>query len=255
MHPTQTPTEPETRKRPLAQARADAEAFAALFTRDHVVRWQVAGSVRRREPLVSDVDHVVVPRFGELPAADLFRTPERTNLLWHHLDALVAGRHVDKWVRANGTVCWGDKQRAVLFRGFKHEVWTADADNWGSVLAIRTGPGEFSHRLVIDLQKHGHANADGYVVSNHDWRCPCGWAGPDPAWLPIAEARRLIGRLELDGTSVVRAPGDAKEAAARCPACGTGTKLFRARVPAPDEATYFRLAGAAAVPAPWDRRA
>lgn len=34
-------------RRPLAQAREDAEAFRALFNASTVVEWHIAGSVRR----------------------------------------------------------------------------------------------------------------------------------------------------------------------------------------------------------------
>lgn len=241
-------TKPTSSKRPLAEAIADAQAFRDLFPPETFEVWKGAGSVRRKCELVSDVDHVVIPRFGEIASGDLFGTPSTVNLLWHHLDALVAGRQLEKWVRENGQSAWGERQRAVRFRGHKHELWCADRDNWGSILAIRTGPGDFSQRLVIQIQYAGYANVDGYVVSNHDWRCVCGWAGTDPLWMPIEEAR---GRL--DGTFVVRAPGDVRECAAYCPKCNSGCGLTRVRVPVPTEEEYFRLCRMPYV-APWERR-
>jgi hypothetical protein len=241
-------TPEQSSKRPLSAAVEDARAFRALFPPEAFRQWKGAGSVRRRAAWVSDVDHVVIPAFGEVSSGDLFGTPQTVNLVWHHLDALVAGRQVEKWTRDDGRTVWGDLQRAVKFRGFKHEIWTADAENWGSILAIRTGPGEFSHRMVIQLQMNGFANVDGYVVNNHDWRCKCGWAGVDPLWIPSAEAR-----LKLDGTAVVRAPGREEEAAAYCPGCGSGMGLIRQRVPVPTEEKYFELVGWPIV-APWKRR-
>jgi hypothetical protein len=248
MMPQPTETTPAKTKRPLAQAIEDAKAFRALFPAECWQQWKGAGSVRRQAELVSDIDHVVIPQFGEVSSGDLFGTPRLVNLLWHHLDALVAGRTVEKWVRDDGRTSWGEKQRAVAFRGAKHEIWTADAENWGSILAIRTGPGDYSHRMVIALQYNGYANTDGYVVNQRDWRCRCGWAGVDPAWMLLAEAR-----LNLDGTSVTRAPGDEKESAAYCPTCKSGLGLERVRVPVPTEEAYFKLVGWPYI-APWKRR-
>ncbi len=60
--------------------------------------------------------------------------------------------------------CWGPKLRAVHFRGMTHEIYTADADNWGSMVLIRTGPADFSRWVVTELQKHGLRHKDGRVV-------------------------------------------------------------------------------------------
>jgi hypothetical protein len=217
-------------KRPLARARDDAEAFRALFPSACYLRWEIAGSVRRGVSECGDVDHVVIPVFGEIPAAgDLFGRTERVNLLWFHLDALAKSgvevrKHLYTIHRKDGgtsvTPKWGDAQRGVEFRGAKHEVWTAGADNWGAQLAIRTGPGPFSKMLVNALQRNGYVNADGYVEDKRRISCVCSWSG---AW----------GDLTFDaspppGTRVKWTNGN--DAAALCPRCRQGDGLTAARV-------------------------
>jgi DNA polymerase/3'-5' exonuclease PolX len=146
----------DTTKQPLADAIANAQAFRALFRTDSYERWEIAGSIRRRRPEVSDVDHVVIPRFGDVPAADMFATPTRVNLLWHQLDNLVRGGAVTKHLYgASEGFRWGEKLKGCDFCGRKHELWTADAENWGAIMLIRTGPADFSERVVSVLKQGG----------------------------------------------------------------------------------------------------
>lgn len=165
-----------TQKRKLHDALHDAEVFRDLFPRECYERWEIAGSIRRKRPECGDVEHVIIPAFGDKPAAGLFAQPERVNLLWHHADALVAGHAIDKHWNGNG-LTWGEKMRRADYRGFSHDIFTAMVDNWGCILAIRTGSADFSKRLVTGLLRNQYRQADGYV-----WRCrPCPHcARPDP---------------------------------------------------------------------------
>ena len=126
------------------------------------VQWNVAGSVRRRCPEVSDIEIVFMPRFGDVASSDLFSTPRKVNLLWHRLEELISIGVIEKAkygdIQNNR---WGDKYRGVLFRDFKFEFFIADHDNWGPQLAIRTGPAEFSKKLVTGLLRHGYKKDGG----------------------------------------------------------------------------------------------
>jgi DNA polymerase/3'-5' exonuclease PolX len=161
-------------KRTNSQAMRDAEAFRELFM-SASERWMFAGSLRRKRPEVADIEHVVIPRFGDAPGTDLFATPERTNLLNARLDELVANGEMTKHIYGVTGYRWGERYRGVDFRGFNNEVFCATPDNWGPTLAIRTGPAEFSQRLVTGLLKQGRRNKDGQV-----WKCqPCTVCAPD----------------------------------------------------------------------------
>jgi DNA polymerase/3'-5' exonuclease PolX len=200
-------------KRPYAQALEDAEAFRALFPPATYVRWEIAGSLRRRKSEVGDVEHVVIPAFGDVERGDgLFSTRERTNLLWFHLDSLMRGTAgLEKHWYGNGNR-WGEKYRGVDYRGANHEIFIATVDNWGATLAIRTGPVEFSKRLVTGLLRNHRRNKDGQV-----WRCrDC------PTVCPV-------------GTE-------------KCPDCdGTGLIPVEA-ISVPTEELYFELSGIGFVP-------
>lgn len=137
-------------KRPLAQATADAIAFAQLFDGCSDL-WAVAGSVRRCKPEVGDIEHVCIPKMGEVPTGGLFGGVETVNLLWRRLDGLVADgtlmKHVYQTV-SGPQFRWGEKYRGVDFRGFNNEIFCADTLNFGSTLLIRTGPAEYSKNFV-----------------------------------------------------------------------------------------------------------
>lgn len=154
-------------KRGLIQARADAEAFRNLFT-GRYDQWDFAGSLRRGKPEVGDIEHVIIPRFEHMATPESF-FGEDVNLVFHKLDELVAVGTVTKHMYGTTGFRWGQKYRGVDFRGFNHELFIATPDNWGSTLAIRTGPADFSTRLVKGLHLHGRRNHEGQV-----WRCdPC----------------------------------------------------------------------------------
>lgn len=156
-------------RRSHAEALFAAEHFRDLFSTDLYERWEFAGSLRRRSPDVGDLEHVVLPRFGDAPADDLFGTPKRVNLLFRRMDELLAAGVVARHIYANG-FRWGQKHRGVDFACLgvtaANDVYCADADNWGPTLAIRTGSGDFSRRLVTGLLRNGMRNKDGKV-----WRC------------------------------------------------------------------------------------
>jgi hypothetical protein len=195
----------------LAEATFAARKFRDLFPPETYERWEFAGSLRRGCRDVGDIEHVVVPRFVDLPGADLFATPAPTNLLMRLLDELVRQGAVSPH-DYGGRQRWGPLYRGVDFLVLAtslHEVFCADADNWGPILAIRTGPPDFSRRLVTSLRKSGYRNKGGYV-----WRC-----------------RRCPDAIKAEH------PGE------RCPKC-QGTYLEPVeKVGVPDEQTYFRLCG------------
>lgn len=164
-------------KRTYAEAQRDAEAFLALFDTDCFTRWEFGGSLRRKRPDVSDIEHIILPATGDVPGSGLFSEPTAVNLLWHRLNELVASGMVTKHVYTdkNGkeTNRWGDKYRGVDFRGFNHEIFCADANNWGSVLTIRTGPWQFSKEMVTRLLRRGFKNEDGYLKKASGEMIPC----------------------------------------------------------------------------------
>jgi len=145
---------------------ADALALMQLIDAARSEKWVIAGSIRRMEPVVSDVDHVLIPRFGDVAGEDMFATPQRVNLLWHRLDELIADPQsgLTKAVRSDGKTCYGERQRAVQFRGLKHEFYIAEPDTWGVQLTVRTGPADLGRHLVTVIKDRGYECRNGFQV-------------------------------------------------------------------------------------------
>lgn len=151
--------------------------FAALFEGCYD-RWTVAGSVRRKRPDVGDVEHVVIPAWLKgLAEPGLFGAvtePPMVNAVWARMATLVVQGTMEKAPNEPGDdeeeegeprYCWGEKQRRVLFEGIRHEVFMASPENYGPILAIRTGPGPFSKGLVSRLKGGGrYRQQDGFLV-------------------------------------------------------------------------------------------
>jgi DNA polymerase/3'-5' exonuclease PolX len=121
--------------------------------------------VRRRKALVGDVEHVVVPRMGEV-AGGLFGDKVPINLLWQRLDELVRLGTLTKHLYGEDqTTRYGEKYRGVNFKGFTHELFCADARSWGATLLIRTGPADYSKMVVTRLLSGGlYRQRGGYLV-------------------------------------------------------------------------------------------
>jgi len=159
--------------RSLAAARADAEALRArcgMFAE----RWEIAGSVRRGKREVGDVEHVVIPQMVRAPKpGSLFGEQVELNCLNDAVDTLLALGEIERAIYPDGKPRWGPKMRGLIWRGFRHEIFQADADNWGNQLAIRTGPADFSRYLVTNLRRQGLRHDGGYVVDSNGRRFSC----------------------------------------------------------------------------------
>lgn len=164
-------------KRLLRIAVDEADALRAMFPAHTYKRWEFGGSVRRKQPLVGDVEHIVEPEYGDVSVGDgLFAETRRVNLLWHHVDHAYKHNLIAKHVYPNGTNRWGEKYRGLSYRGFAHEIFLADENNWGLMLLIRTGPADFSREVVTRLNANGNPSTGGYVRASVT----------DPATHPLA---------------------------------------------------------------------
>ena len=175
-----------------------AEAFklagpVAEELRPHVVRLEAAGSLRRRAPVVGDLEFVVEPR---MVAADLFGTmapdtePIRKALF-----------QMGSWVK-------GGKRFMQITDLLGLEGVTLDLflvhppAQWGSILAIRTGPWQLGRYCVTAMKERGYLHEEGHVVhmeTGETVPTPTeedffGFAGVD--FVLPAERDRLAMRLE-----------------------------------------------------------
>jgi DNA polymerase/3'-5' exonuclease PolX len=120
---------------------ADALAMAedVLNTlKPHCDRILIARSIRRQRPEVKDCELVAIPKhlpgglFGDLPEVS---------------PGFVAA--VNQWPKVLGEPTGRYTQR-LLSDDFKLDLFIADAENWGLILAMRTGSAMFSHEVLAN---------------------------------------------------------------------------------------------------------
>lgn len=135
----------------------------------HAVRWatnltlefkadcdrvELAGSIRRCAKEIGDIEIVCIPRV-EVQGQDLLGE----GIEYRPLDVVLCnlcGQEVLKplkgWKR--GTL-WKYAQFEYVKAGCKVDIFATDKDCWGVIYTLRTGPAEFSHRLVTPRRQNG----------------------------------------------------------------------------------------------------
>lgn len=112
--------------------------------RDLCAKIELGGSLRRKQATVKDVEIVALPHQA---AALLAR-----------LDMWVATGKIRKAMYGDAgrqTPRWGDKYRGFVYAGIRFEIFLADADNWGFILWLRTGPGDANQYVMTQLIRLG----------------------------------------------------------------------------------------------------
>jgi len=140
----------EDRRYPLAAATVLAEHLLARLA-PACERIAIAGSLRRRKTTVKDIELVAIPK--QVPADDLFGDVTKSALDDLLAVEIAAGR------LARNLQHKGDGARAKYLwlpdGDLAVDLFLADADNWGNILAIRTGDGGFTKRLVTSTRLGG----------------------------------------------------------------------------------------------------
>lgn len=151
-------------------------------------RIQVAGSIRRGKALVGDIELVAIPRVDRDEQRDLFGamvTVREFNHLDAHLNEMLsapmsliyksrAELYRDLRLPPDGAPDvqrWGDRyKRFYFFWGavggiIPVDLFLATPDNWGAIMTIRSGPGDFSEALVAHIKHHTpYRQMDGQLV-------------------------------------------------------------------------------------------
>ena len=127
-------------------------------------RIEIAGSIRRRRPIVGDIEIVCIPRGKEM-----YSFVETVN----------------KWYKLKGEPT-GKYTRRLLPEGIKLDLFIANRDNWGLIFAIRTGNAKFSHEvLAIGWKKKGFESRNGILFK------------PDATKIFIREEKELFDLIGI----------------------------------------------------------
>jgi len=133
-------------KMPLNQAQSLAERIV-MELQPATVRISIAGSIRRRKEEVGDIEIVCIP----LMQLDLFGDPSGS-ILDIHLEQLAeAGRIIkgDKWGRKY------KKFHPPSMPDLSVDLFITTPTEWGYTFTIRTGPADFSRKVVTPRQQGG----------------------------------------------------------------------------------------------------
>lgn len=137
-------------KLPWAEAAEIAKRLSADLA-SVVVRVKVVGSVRRRKPEVGDIELLVEPKTmpdllgGTEPDIDSIRMTVRS---W--------GRIVKGGARYI---------QVAAYAGVQVDIFLCHPPaQWGSLLAIRTGPGDLGRHAVTRMIERGYRHEEGHVV-------------------------------------------------------------------------------------------
>ncbi len=170
-------------KRPLAAMERIAGDLVARL-QESCERIEIAGSIRRRRPVVGDIEIVAIPRFRRVegPAQlGLFgpvkQPATRVNLLWESLDRLKPAYRLR-----------GDRYRRFGWMDAEVDLFTCEAGNWGWIFLHRTGPARLRDRVGLLLARNGTPAVDGWI---HDAR------RDPPRRLPTPEEEDVFGLVDL----------------------------------------------------------
>lgn len=115
----------------------------------HCERIEIAGSIRRRRPEVEDIEIVAIPK-----PYDVGRFESGIATV------------VNLWPRVRGELpCLYTRRR--LTGGMELDLFVATPENWGYILAIRTGSADYSHKVLArKWRRRGFAGRGGMLYNS-----------------------------------------------------------------------------------------
>lgn len=145
-------------KRPYAEGLRTAKRIKA-FLRPYCERIEIAGSIRRRAPMVGDIELVAIPRKRTKPS--LFGpVEEELTALDIYLDT-----HPEMYQQVRS----GQRLKELRFEGFQVDLFLTEAARWGVVFTLRTGSAAFSQWLVTSRIDGGARVIGRYVQDCRVW--------------------------------------------------------------------------------------
>lgn len=138
-----------------------AEQFSQLIA-DVCERLEFAGSLRRHKQHVGDIEIVLQPvRMQQAILGGIWPLDEREyDLLEERLQKLRDDRIIERgrW--------WGPRHKELFFLDAPFDFYIVRPPaQWGVILVIRTGPAEFSRRLVTP-REYGGLMPEGFKFKN-----------------------------------------------------------------------------------------
>lgn len=136
----------------------------------HVQNAVIVGSLRRQKPDVGDIEILYKPLFQERETGLFGDGVEVKNLSFIQLTLMRnAGTLVDR-VDKNNRCSFGPRYQRVSFEGIPLDLFACyEPADWGVLQLIRTGPADFSHRIVTPKSQGGRLPLGMYVKDGGLW--------------------------------------------------------------------------------------
>lgn len=117
----------------------------------------VAGSLRRGCERLNDIEILCIPKVGKAQyPGEMF--PVNCNLVIHHLSTSSDIK----------TIKGGPRYQQVVFSHVQCDIFMTNASQWGRMLAIRTGPAEYSVKLASRWKELGYKGVNGQLIMETD---------------------------------------------------------------------------------------
>jgi DNA polymerase/3'-5' exonuclease PolX len=127
----------------------------------HCLRIEIAGSIRRKKEIgIKDIEIVAIPK------------PWETGLFADGIATVVSQWKKIKGDVENDNTC--KYTQRLLPSGINLDLFFATEENWGLILAIRTGPSEYSHKVLArGWVNHRYKSIKGMLYhTNNKMFCP-----------------------------------------------------------------------------------
>lgn len=145
---------------PLNEATEQANAVVKALE-PYCTTIQIAGSIRRQKPDVGDIEIVCLPERQGLVINQQIQLFEAIEKEMQPLPEFI--RSVDQWKRVKGQASGKYTQR-ILQSGMKLDLFIATPENYGLLLAMRTGSSNFSYKeLASRWVMQGYESKNGIL--------------------------------------------------------------------------------------------
>jgi DNA polymerase/3'-5' exonuclease PolX len=140
--------------------RADAIAVAKELCdalRPVTERLIVAGSLRRRKPMVGDVEILFVPKMQSVKTGLFEGDQELMNHAEAVIECLVDKGIILRRINVKGAETWGQKNKLAFHAKscFPVDLFSATDANWFNYLVCRTGSAEHNTKIAMAAQARG----------------------------------------------------------------------------------------------------
>lgn len=123
----------------------------------HCQRIEIAGSIRRKVSEVKDIEIVCIPKCVDLSQSSLF-----DNTVSKQIPSPSFVAAVEQWQPLKGHPT-GRYTKRLLPEGINLDIFIVNPINWGYILALRTGPAEYSEYLVTRAKRMGYIPFKGHL--------------------------------------------------------------------------------------------